>query len=193
MPGLKPFVEVGADMREHDLQFDRFGLQRDSTGWTAKAGSTFAFSRKLTGEIALGYLERNYKDPSLQQLQGVLFDASLIYSLSALTNIKLTAATVAGETTVPGTAGILTRNAGIEVEHAFRRWLIGAVKFNYGNDDYVGSTRKDDRFAISAALTYKLNRLMQVKGEVRQEWLNSTVPGVDYTATILLLGLRLQR
>jgi hypothetical protein len=94
---------------------------------------------------------------------------------------------------VPGTAGILTRNAGIEVEHAFRRWLIGAVKFNYGNDDYVGSTRKDDRFAISAALTYKLNRLMQVKGEVRQEWLNSTVPGVDYTATILLLGVRLQR
>ena len=193
MPGLKPFVEVGADMREHDLQFDRFGLQRDSTGWTAKAGSTFAFSRKLTGEIALGYLERDYKDPSLQQLQGILFDASLIYSLSALTNIKLTAATVAGETTVPGAAGILTRNAGIEVEHAFRRWLIGAVKFNYGNDDYVGSTRKDDRFAISAALTYKLNRLMQVKGEVRQEWLNSTIPGVDYTATVLLVGLRLQR
>ena len=41
-----------------DLQFDRFGLQRDSTGWTAKAGSTFAFSRKLTGEFAVGYLER---------------------------------------------------------------------------------------------------------------------------------------
>ena len=87
-----------------------------------------------------------------------MFDASLIYSMSALTNVKLTATTVAGETTVPGTAGILTRNAGIEVEHAFRRWLIGAVKFNYGLDDYVGSARKDDRYAISGALTYKLNR-----------------------------------
>ena len=53
--------------------------------------------------------------------------------------------------------------------------------------------RKDDRYAISAALTYKLNRMMQVKGEVRQEWLHSTVPGVDYTATVFLLGLRLQR
>ncbi len=193
MPGLKPFAEVVADTREHDLQFDRFGLQRDSTGWTAKAGSTFEFSRKLTGEVALGWIERKYTDPSLQELNGLLFDASLIYSMSALTKIKLTAQTVAGETTVPGTAGILTRNAGVEVEHAFRRWLIGAVKFNYGIDDYVGSARKDDRYAVAGTLTYKLNRMMALKGEVRQEWLNSTIPGVDYTATVLLVGLRLQR
>jgi hypothetical protein len=193
MPGIKPFVEASYDTREHDIQVDRFGLRRDSVGWSVKGGTTFEFTRKLTGEVAVGYLERDYKDPSLQQLQGVLFDAALIYSMSALTNVKLTAATVAGETTVPGTAGILTRNAGIEVNHAFRRWLIGTAKFNYGYDDYVGSARKDDRYAISGAITYKLNRLMAVKGEVRQEWMRSSVPGVDYTATVLLLGLRLQR
>lgn len=193
MPGIKPFVEATYDTREHDIQFDRFGIERDSTGWTAKAGSTFEFSRKLIGEVALGYVQRDYKDPSLQPLQGLLFDAALIYSMSALTNVKLVASTVAGETTVPGTAGILTRNAGVEVSHAFRRWLIGAVKFNYGYDDYVGSVRKDDRYAVSAALIYKLNRLMQIKGEFRQEWLHSTVPGVDYTASVFLLGMRLQR
>jgi hypothetical protein len=193
MPGIKPFVEAGYDVREHDLQFDRFGLERDSTGWTAKAGSTFSLYRTLTGEIALGYIERDYKDPSLQQLRGPTLDASLVYAFSALTNVKLTAATVAAETTVPGTAGIFTRNAGIEVEHAFRRWLIGAVKFNYGLDDYVGSARKDDRYSIAGTLTYKLNRLMQLKAEVREEWLRSTVPGVDYAATVMMLGLRLQR
>ncbi len=193
MPGIKPFVEATHDTREHDIQVDRFGTQRDSVGWSIKGGTTFEFSRKLIGEVAVGYLERDYKDPSLPQLQGVLFDAALIYSLSALTNVKLTAATTAGETTVPGTAGILTRNAGVEVNHAFRRWLIGTAKFNYGYDDYVGSARKDDRYAISGAITYKLNRLMQVKGEIRQEWLRSTVPGVDYAATVFMLGMRLQR
>jgi hypothetical protein len=193
MPGIKPFVEATYDTREHDIQIDRFGTERDSTGWTAKAGTTFEFSRKLTGEVSLGYLQRDYKDPTLQQLQGVLFDAALIYSMSALTNIKLTAATTAGETTVPGTSGILTRNAGVEVNHAFRRWLIGTAKFNYGYDDYVGSTRKDDRYSVSAAITYKLNRMMQAKAEVRHEWMHSTVPGVDYTASIFLLGMRLQR
>jgi hypothetical protein len=129
----------------------------------------------------------------LPELNGFLFDASLIYSLSALTNVKLTASTVAAETTVAGTAGVLTRNAGIEVEHSFRRWLVGAVKFNYGLDDYVGSTRKDDRYSVAGTLTYKLNRIAQVKGEVRHEWLHSTIPGVDYTATVFMLGMRLQR
>ena len=191
MPGLKPFVEVGADTRQHDLEFDRFGLRRDSDGWTVKGGSTFAFSRKLTGEASIGWVNRKYKDASLQELNGFLFDASLIYSMSALTNVKLTAQTVAGETTVPGTSGVLTRNAGIEVEHSFRRWLVGAVKFNYGLDDYVGSARKDDRYSIGGTLIYKLNRWAQAKAEVRQEWLRSTIPGVDYDATVFLLGMKL--
>ena len=41
---------------------------------------------------------------------------------------------------------------------------IGAVKFNYGLDDYVGSPRKDDRYSIGGTLIYKLNRRAQVEG-----------------------------
>ena len=192
MPGLKPFVEVSADTREHDLQFDRSGVQRDSTGWIAKGGSTVQLSRLLTGELAVGWIQRKYQDPALPELNGFLFDGSLIYALSALSNVKLNAVTTAGESTVPGTAGVLTRNAGITFEHAFRRWLIGAVAFNYGRDDYVGSLRKDNRYALSAAITYKLNRWAQAKAEVRQEWLRSSTPiGVDYDATVFLLGVKL--
>ena len=194
MPGLKPFVEGGADTRIHDETFDRTGFDRDSTGWYAKAGSTFEFSRKLTGEFAIGFLDRIYKDPSLPDLSGVTLDGSLVYAMSALTNIKLTANTVAQETTVPGTSGVFTRNTGIEVDHAFRRWLVGSLKFNYGFDDYVGSDRKDDRYSVSAGLIYKINRVAQIKAEVREEWLRSTTPvGVNYNATVYLLGVRLQR
>ena len=193
MPGLRPFAEFSADTRQHDLSVDRFGLQRDSVGWSGKGGTSFEFSRKLVGEVALGYVERSYQDPTLQPLKGFTFDASLIYALSALSNVKLTANTIAAETVVAGTAGVLTRNAGLEIDHQFRRWLVGVVKFNYGFDDYVGSARKDDRYAVSGALIYKLNRDMQVKGEVRQEWLRSSVPGVDYTATVFMFGMRLQR
>ncbi|MGB9367260.1 MAG: outer membrane beta-barrel protein [Xanthobacteraceae bacterium] len=193
MPGIKPFVETGADTRRYDLTVDAGGLQRDSNGWNVRAGSTFAFYRMLTGEIAVGYLQRNYVDPTLQPIQGPTLDAALVYAFSALTNVKLTASTVVNETTVAGTSGVFTRNAGIEVEHAFRRWLIGSVKFSYGVDNYVGSPRVDDRYAISGTLIYKLNRMMQVKAELREEWLRSTVPTADYAATVMLVGLRLQR
>jgi hypothetical protein len=38
-----------------------------------------------------------------------------------------------------------------------------------------------------------LTREFHLRGEFRQEWLQSTIPGSNYVASIWLLGLRLQR
>jgi hypothetical protein len=193
LPGVKPFVEVGADTRLHDSEFDAFGVQRDSRGMIAKAGTTFELSRKLTGEASVGYLNRTYDDPRLQDLRGLIVDASLIWTATALTTVRLNAKSVADESTLIGVSGVLRRDATLEVEHAFRRWLIGTGRFGFGQDEYVGSDREDNRMVASAALTYKMTRTAQVKGEFRQEWLRSSVPGNDYTASIIMVGLRLQR
>jgi hypothetical protein len=63
----------------------------------------------------------------------------------------------------------------------------------FGVDDYVGSDRIDNRYTVAVGLTYKLNRCAQVRGEFRQNWLRSTVTGVDYNESVFLLGLRFQR
>jgi hypothetical protein len=34
--------------------------------------------------------------------------------------------------------------------------------------------------------------MAQIKGEFRQEWSHSTQPGVDYVASVFLLGARFQ-
>ena len=192
-PGVKPFVEVGADTRVHDLQTDFSGYQRDSKGLTGKGGSTFELSHLLTGEIALGYTRRVYEDPRLQNVEGLVGDASLIWTANALTTVKLSGSSSVGELTQPGVSGVLYRDAGLQVDHAFRRWLIGTVKVGFGLDDYVGMDRTDKRYSLGAGLTYKLNRSVQIKGEVRQEWLRSNVTGNDYNATVFLLGIRLQQ
>ena len=63
----------------------------------------------------------------------------------------------------------------------------------YENDDYVGLGRTDNHYFAATGLTYKLNREMQLKGEVRQDWLNSNVSGAAYTAITFLLTMRLQK
>jgi hypothetical protein len=57
----------------------------------------------------------------------------------------------------------------------------------------VGSERLDRRYVGSFGLTYKLNREMQLKGELRREWLSSNEAGNNYQAYVALLGVRLQR
>jgi hypothetical protein len=191
-PGVRPFIEVGADTRRHDLEVDRSGYQRNSKGVTGRVGTTFELSRLLTGEISLGYTRRNYEDLRLEQLGGLIGDASLVWAANALTTVTLTGKSAIGESTSAGTSGVLYRDIGLQVDHSFRRWLIGSAKLGLGLDNYVGMLRTDRRFSAGAGLTYKISRSIQIKGEFRQDWLRSNVSGVDYTASIFMLGLRFQ-
>jgi hypothetical protein len=192
-PGVKPFVELGADSRIHDIPIDRSGMRRDSDGWYVKAGSTFELTRLIVGDMSIGYLTRTYKDPSLPDLSGLLVDGSLVWTATTLTTVKLTGKTSASETTVAGVSGIFSRDVGLQVDHAFRRWLIATLKVGAGFDEYRGSTREDERYTVSLGLAYALSRDLQLKGEFRQEWRHSNSPGIDYAASVVLFGVRLQR
>ena len=166
---------------------------RNSQGIYVKGGSTFELTRILTGEAAVGWIQRRYQDPTLPNISGVTVDGSLIWVASALTTAKLTATTRVDKSTVFGVSGVFTREVALQVDHAFRRWLIATLKVSYGNDDYVGSTRDDNRYSVSAGIIYKLNRDLHLRSELRRDWLRSSVPSADYNANVVLFGVRLQR
>jgi hypothetical protein len=192
-PGLTPFGEFAADSRVHDLDTDSSGFQRDSKGLTGKVGAKFELTRLMTGEAAIGYVQRVYADSRLENISGLIGDASLIWTASALTTVKLAGRSTIGESTIPGVSGVLYRDIGLQADHAFRQWLVASLKFGFGVDDYVGDGRIDKRYSAGAGLTYKLNRSVQIKGEFRQDWLQSNAAGASYTASVFMLGLRLQR
>lgn len=192
-PGIKPFVEYGADRRKHDEHLNCFCENRDSDGRTIKGGLQFELTRKLTGEFSAGTLTREYQDPKLETLRGTLVDASLIYYATPLTTLKFDAKTTVAESAIQGVSGTLTRDFVLQADHSFRRWLIGTLKFGYGLDDYIGLGRDDKRYFVSAGLTYKLTRTTALKGEFRQDWLRSNVTSADYTASTVLFGLRFQQ
>ena len=192
LPGLKPFVEAEGDNRVHDLQLDRNGYARDSNGGYAKAGSSFEFSRLLTGEISVGFAERSYVDPRLDRLQGLLTAASLTWTATPLTTAKFYSTTSIDETTLPGVSGVLTHLYTVEVDHDFRRWLTGIGKFTYGTLDYQGDGRFDKIYTAEADLIYKMTRNLWVKGTLRRDVLNSNIAGNSTASTVVMLGVRLQ-
>jgi hypothetical protein len=190
---LKPFVAFDFDTRTHDLAVDRSGLMRDSDGTASRAGVDLALSQRLTGEVALGYLSRVYRDPTLPDVRGPAVDGSLLLILTPLTSAKLTATSVINESVLAGVSGVLQRDSQLSVDHALRRWLIATLRFGYGLDDYAGSAREDRRYLASLALTYKLSRAVQLKGELQEVWLCSSEPHQNYAASVALVGVRYQR
>jgi hypothetical protein len=192
-PGFKPYVEVGTDTRIHDAPVDIFGENRNSIGTTGKAGADIDLFGSLTGEVAVGYLQRDYQDPTLPNVGGVTLDGALLWQATALTSAKFTASSEVNESILQGVSGAFSRDVALEVDHAFRTWLIANGQIGYGRDEYAGLGRDDNRYFTAAGLTYKMNRDMQIKGEVREDWLTSNVSGVAYSATSFLMTLRLQR
>ena len=191
-PGVKPFVEVEGDTRVHDLELDRNGYARDSTGGYAKAGTSFEFSRLLTGEISIGYASRDYVDNRLNRLQGLLTSASLTWTATPLTTAKFYSTTSIDETTLPGASGVLTHLYTVEVDHDFRRWLTAIGKFTYGTLDYQGFGRNDKTYSIEGDVVYKMTRNLWIKGTLRHDILDSNIAGSSSTSTVMLLGVRLQ-
>lgn len=193
MPQLKPFTEATIDRRERDLEFDRSGFARNSSGYTVRAGSTFEFSRLIIGEASIGYSKRSYEDPRLRDIAGFLAAGSLIWKPTGLTTITLAAQSSIDETTLPGVSGVLSRSYSAQVEHAFRRYLIGTLKFGYTTADYDGSDRFDKIYSVGGDVIYKFTRDVHAKAQLRHDWLKSTIDGANYEATLFMLGVRLQR
>jgi hypothetical protein len=191
-PAVKPFAEIEGDSRVHDLAFDRNGFQRDSSGGYAKAGTSFEFSRLLTGNVSVGYAARNYIDPRLNRLEGLLTSASLVWTPTALTTAKFISDTQIAETTLPGTSGVLVHTYAFEVDHDFRRWLTAIGKFTYGTYDYQGDNRSDKTYSLEGDVIYKLTRSLWIKGTLRHDILDSNVPLSSSKATVVMLGVRLQ-
>ena len=191
-PAVKPFVEAQGDRRVHDLYLDRSGYARDSSGGYVKGGTSFEFTRILFGEISIGYAARDYADPRLNRLEGLLTTASLTWQATPLTTAKFFSDTQLGETTLPGTSGVLVRTYTFEADHDFRRWLTGIGRFTYGTLDYQGDNRTDRIYTLSGDLIYKLTRSLWLKGTVLQSWLDSSSPGSSSASTVVMVGVRLQ-
>jgi hypothetical protein len=191
-PGVKPFAEIDGNVRSHDLLYDRNGYQRNSSGGSVRAGSSFELSRLLTGEAAIGWAARTYEDPRLLPLQGLLTSASLIWTATPLTTAKFLATTSIDETTVVGVSGVLTHLYTTEVDHDFRRWLTAIGRFTWGTQKYEGDLRFDRIYSVSGELIYKMNRSLWMTGTLRRDWLESNIPGNSTNSTIVMLGVRVQ-
>ena len=191
-PVLRPFVDLFADDRIHDREFDYTGYRRDSVGATGQVGSSFELTRLLSGELSAGYGGRSYADPRLKDIASPVFNGSLTYAATPLTSISFRAATSFDETTVPGASGTESRSLTLEVSHALLRNLTITGALSYLNTDYVGVPITENTLAETLKAEYHLSRTLVATASFDHERLNSTLAGASFGQNVALVGLRWQ-
>ena len=190
-PGVKPFVEVGADVRKRDVPIDSSGFDRDSSGFLARLGSTFEITRTLTGEASAGYARRVYNDNRLPILAGPTLDGKLVWAATPLTTLTLRAATELNETTVAGSSGAVSHTLSADVSHALLRNLTLGAGLSLNETQYKGAPIDERTFVGSLRSEYAFNRFLRMRASYAYEKLDSSQVGASYNAHVFLLGLRL--
>ncbi|MGJ4936976.1 outer membrane beta-barrel protein [Bradyrhizobium sp. SZCCHNRI1009] len=190
-PNISPFVDMSFDRRNHDLQVDFNGQRRDSSGITARGGAVVNVGT-LTGEASVGYLTRRMDSPLMPNINGVIADATLAWAATDATTFVLVARSQASETPAMNVSGILSRDVILQMDHQFEPWLIGTLRGGYGQDQFVGIGRVDQRMFLAAGGTYKMNRNVQLKSEVRTEWTRSNIALNNFMAVVGVVGVRFQ-
>ena len=190
---FRPFAEILVDIRRYGDGLDQYGYQRDSNGVEARVGTEINLSRTLTGSLDIGYGERAYEDPRLPNLSSPLFDASLIWTATPLTTVTLKSATALAETTIKGASGAAEFSSTLEVAHALRRYLTVTGALTETRDIYTGVALRDSTTTLSLAASYNLNRDAVLKASVSREFYASSERGTNYCATVVSVGIRIQR
>jgi hypothetical protein len=183
-------VQLGTDWRRHEAEAEE---DRNSRGASVTAGAVLDLTGALKGEASIGYGGRRYEGEDLEDISGVLANASLVWTPTPLTTVTLAAGTSFDETTEPGASGRIIRTAGVAVAHALRRNLVATASISYETQTYDGIDREEDTVDAGLGVEYRLSPTTAVRGRYAFEKLASTVPGEDYTANSMMVGLRLQR
>lgn len=190
---VSPFLEIGADTRVYDATTDASGYARGSTGATAKAGVTVAFSQLLSGEASLGYGQRHYKDPRLAATSAPLVDASLIWKVTPLTTVTWNARSQIQDAVVAGASADINRSYSVEIAHALTRQIKLGLTGGYATDSFVGLSLKDTSTTFGATAEYHLNRDVVLKASATRQQFTSTAPNSNYVNDSFMVGVRVQR
>ena len=115
-----PFVKGDYGQIIYDDTLDQNGFARSSKTYAIRAGTAFDFGEKLSGEIAVGYTQRDIDDPRLGPIQGPAIDGFVNWSPRRGTDVVLGLSTTLEDSTTADEFGSIYYTATTEVTHHLR-------------------------------------------------------------------------
>lgn len=157
-PDTALFVEGVLDKRDYDRSSTTSLVVRDSNGAEFNVGADFDITDLIRGSVQVGYLEQDYKDPSITDTSSVGGRVAVEYFPTQLATVTFRAERTVRDTGLITTSGYLSSDYSVQIDYELLRNVILTARVNAGNDDYEGLFRKDTRFGTTLSGVWLLNR-----------------------------------
>ncbi|MGE7367660.1 outer membrane beta-barrel protein [Neorhizobium sp. NPDC001467] len=167
-PAIIPFLEFAAGRAVYDERVDSSGYRRSSNNYAARTGVEFDFSEKLRGELGVGYVVARYDDGRLSDLGALALDGNATWSPRRGTDIDFGLRTTLQDATAPGANGWAEYRFSTAVQHQLRNDLIARLTGATTLRDFP-SGRDESTYELGAGITYRINRYLDLTGDVTYE------------------------
>ena len=154
---LSLYVEGELTEDVYDLPVTTTGLTRDMTGFLVLAGTTFAFSDAFYGDIRVGWGEQSSIADDTAPIEGVLFNAGVVWMPTPMTLIELIATSSVNTLSTLDSLGAISRSYRLSLQQAFWRYLVVGGYLSYEVVDYVDNPLVDERMREGLTLDYFFN------------------------------------
>lgn len=165
-------------------------FELDNTYKRYRVGVTWDFTGKLTGDINIGYQDRDYDLNTVQDINGLAYDGEITWALNTYTKIIAAAQRESIDSSLEEAGGFLRTTYGLTINHELTERLKLKGDAGYSNDELVfSSNREDKRYAYQLGLEYELLRSVTLGIDYTYEERDSTVAIADYKANIFGLNV----
>jgi hypothetical protein len=181
-PDSALMVQLSGNERKYELAPPRAAYDRNSTGSSYMVGFNTDISNLVRGEVAVGYLQQDYKDNRLSSPSGVAFEGKVEYFATPLSTFTFTGQRRVEETLTGVASSYLATNLEARVDYELRRNVVLSGGFARNTREFEGIDRKDDLWFADAGARYLLNRRVELGAAWRFEKLDPSgaIPALKY-------------
>ncbi len=193
VPNYDAFVQFSGNARRYGQNPDNTGLDRDSNGFEAVAGTAVDLTGLIFGNVFAGYRQQNYFDGRLAGNGGPTLGADLTWTPTGLTTVKGFMNRTIEETTTIGNSGFFASRFGASVDHELMRNLLLSGRGSAQYNDYDGAgNRKDWVYRAATNAKYLVNRNLYVTGGYEFTRRSSNIPNTNFNIHLFLVKLEAQ-
>ena len=152
------YVLVKGNSQSYDFLPPASPFNQNSNGYEIDGGADFDITHLVRGEVQLGYLRQQYDAAQFKPIDGFAAKAQLEWFPTELTTVTGVAFRGVNDSLVPGSAGYLTTDGSIRVDHELLRNLILSADGWVGYDQYNGISRNDTRAGVDLSANWLITR-----------------------------------
>lgn len=186
-PDFSVFGEGGWQNRTYDRPRGNGLSSRNSTGPTVNSGFSFALGGLWSGEVAVGYAERDIDDAKFGSVSAMTARASLLWNVTRATSLRGQAVRAVGETAVGPSVAYIGTTYWFGIEHQLQSDLLLGANVSTRTLDYVHSPDQTDILSVGARATWFINRNFRAQAEYNFSRRDGTLPDSNFDRNIGML------